>query len=251
MKRKKNAVAPDRESKFRGVRTTESNNENDSITPGKKRFYHFTRPLHLPSIVHRGIDRGEVPLTFLHAINYPWLTTNPDRDGIKPILESMGQGSDDLPHLASKTGVRLEIELDEHDPSLVMWQPYAKRLRIRDWFYQRLTEQPQWGSEWHVYRGVIPFDKVTAAYFPATGVTLTPEQVKSQYGAGDQDIEVCQPFVVWVSEAEALSMTQKDFDVGEDRALFEVLMHSQCPPQSIGALRQYAKAVKHMLANAA
>jgi hypothetical protein len=210
----------------------------------KKRFYHFTRPIHLPSIVHRGIDRGEVPVTFLHAINFPWLTTNPEPLAISRILESMDQGSDVLPEHESKVGVRLEIEMDEHDSKLMRWQSYASQLRIRKEFYDRLTTIPRWGMEWHVYRGVIGFENVTGAYFPATGKTLTAEELKQRYGSGEQNIKITHAPVVWVTESSALSLKAKDFDLASDPIVVQLFMREANPPTTVGELRTFARRVK-------
>ncbi len=87
-----------------------------------QRLYHFTSIFALPGIVREGISNGEVAVTPVHVVNFPWFTSD-------FAVEAQTDWVCDSQH---KLALRLEVEFHRGDECLVRWRDYANQLRVRD-----------------------------------------------------------------------------------------------------------------------
>lgn len=69
------------------------------------RLYHYTHILHLAGIARDGISRGEVAVTPVHVLNFPWFTSE----------FALRAQEDWLGFNRGKRTLRLEVEFDEND----------------------------------------------------------------------------------------------------------------------------------------
>jgi hypothetical protein len=188
------------------------------------RLAHFTHIFYLAGIVREGIAKGEVPLSPVHVINFPWFTSDFTQDA-QLDWTSLFPG---------KTSLRLEVEFREDDERLVLWRDYAKRLRLRDDWYRDLTGPHLNRNErsWRVYRGVVPFTWITGAYFQPLRERLTPDTLReaaeliAPLNIQGRSVLPCQH----LTEAEALTMSHDERMAGYSEpvraALADVLNHS-------------------------
>jgi hypothetical protein len=131
---------------------------------------HYTSIFSLGGIVQDGISIGEVPVTPIHVVNFPWFTSEFSQDGQE----------DWVGRCRSKLDLRLEVEFRDNDQRLVRWREYAKRLRVRDDCYEKLTKPRMAinGRNWFVYRGVVPFEWITVAYFHPCHERVSPADLR-------------------------------------------------------------------------
>jgi len=129
-------------------------------------IFHFTGIFALAGIVRAGIAHGEVAVTPVHVIDFPWFTSD---------FAHAGQ-SDWVGSIRSKLALRLEVVFDQKDQQLARWRDYAKRLKLRADWYEELTgpNVANNGRAWYVYRGVVPFDRVTCGYYHPCHERVTP-----------------------------------------------------------------------------
>lgn len=130
-------------------------------------LYHYTDVFRLAGIARAGISKGEVAVTPVHVVNFPWFTSE----------FSLRAQEDWIGYNRSKRTLRLEVKFDESDERLVQWREYARRLRLTDEWYEKMTgpNVSLNGRTWFVFRGIVPFEWVKTAYFHPTNerVNLT------------------------------------------------------------------------------
>ena len=131
---------------------------------------HYTHVLTLAGIACDGIKHGEVPVTRVHVVNYPWFTSEFSQDAQEAWVGNQ----------RSKRTLRLEVDFPDRDERLVRWRDYAKTLRVQQGWYDALTgpNVAQKGRSWFVYRGVVPFDWIKGAYFHSCRQRLTPDDLR-------------------------------------------------------------------------
>lgn len=111
------------------------------------KLYHFTSEMHFEHIKKTGLSRGDVPLSPMGGINYPWLTRDPERK-----KQSWSFGS-----VVDKQEVRITVEIPMPDENLITWSTLAEKEGVDRGWYAALNEAGGGGAEdWYVYRGVIP-----------------------------------------------------------------------------------------------
>ena len=135
------------------------------------RLYHFTCPLHAPTILREGITRGDNPTSPVQGFNSPWLTTD-------PVPENQAwAGADSRPLFADKTTVRLTVEVPDEGFDLVHWPEfaskhiapeYARALATsggdaNSWYFSTTTIRPEWITEIALREDVA--DEVTRMLF--------------------------------------------------------------------------------------
>src|SRR5690242_9515965 len=111
---------------------------------------HYTHILKLANIVREGIAKGEIAVTPVDVINFPWFTSEFSQNAQEGWVGING----------AKLTLRLEVEFSKHDERLVRWRDYAARLRVRDDWYKKTTGPKVAinGRTWFIYRGVVPFE---------------------------------------------------------------------------------------------
>jgi hypothetical protein len=116
-------------------------------------LYHFTRRSALPGILHNGLTKGDVPLDLNTGINAVCLTVrdSPPRQA----LRNGQSGADD------KTGIRIAVEVDPHDPALLRWKHFPVRFKVDTRFFRALNRGIE-GSpvyDWYVYLATLPTER--------------------------------------------------------------------------------------------
>src|SRR5690348_12292369 len=110
---------------------------------------HYTHIFKLANIVQEGIAKGEIAVTPVDVINFPWFTS-----------EFSQNAQEDWANInPAKLTLRLDVEFSKNDERLVRWRDYATRLRIRDDWYEKTTGRRVAlnGRTWFVYRGMVAF----------------------------------------------------------------------------------------------
>lgn len=111
------------------------------------RFYHFTYPYRVSSILMEGLDTGDVPLSISSGFNAPWVTRDPNPMNQMWTGFSNGKG---------KSGARLIVDIPDDDPNLLWWPAVASAFNVEDWWYKALDRTGGGGSDnWYIYKGVI------------------------------------------------------------------------------------------------
>ena len=105
------------------------------------KLYHFTRECYLPSILNRGLDHGEVPLTGTESVNGISLTQQETR----PFGGSYAA-------LNKPLTWRLTVDLEPND-RLIRWRYLPAVIRMDRVLWKRLQGEPYL---WWVYFGTIP-----------------------------------------------------------------------------------------------
>jgi hypothetical protein len=184
---------------------------------------HYTHIMPLPRIVQDGIAKGEVTITPIHVLNFPWFTSEFSQDAQE----------DWVRFTPSKRTLRLEVEFPEDDERLVRWRDYAKRLRLRADLYERMTgpNTGRNGRTWFVYRGVVPFDWVTNAYFHPCHERLTQADLRRAaeiFAPWALQSGPCLP-CIHLTEDQALALSHDDRQAGHSKpvaaALRDVAAH--------------------------
>ena len=114
------------------------------------RLYHYTATEHLPYILWEGLRKGEVPITFRRVRNAVWFTsdTDPSGHGLSDnhILTSAEKAIMGVPahihaRFPDKRAVRITVDIDDSDPKLSKWTPWAMRetASLKKW-RRRLNE---------------------------------------------------------------------------------------------------------------
>lgn len=180
------------------------------------RLAHFTRIFSLAGIVREGISKGEVAISPVYVINFPWFTSEFSQEA----------QVDWVSYTSDKTALRLEVEFGEQDDRLVLWRDYAKRLGVREDWYRSLTAPNLKRNErsWRVYRGVVPFDWIKGAYFHPLRERLTPDDLR-------QAAELVAPLYVQsvnppcrhLTETEALALSHDEWMAGNSRPVFAAM----------------------------
>mgnify|MGYP005822197333 CR=1 FL=1 len=114
-------------------------------------YYHFTSEANLPSIMHSGIWRGDVPISPEGGFQAPWLTINPN-----PRQQQWTMGG-------AKAGVRLTVEIpDDDDVNTLPWMELARDAETPEWWLDALNQSGGGGQhDWFVFMGVIKPEWIT------------------------------------------------------------------------------------------
>lgn len=115
------------------------------------KLYHFTSEFHLPGITQNGLIRGDVPTSPTGGFNAVWLTRNH-----KAANQGWDKGSG-----INKTGVLLQVDIDESDKNLIKWTDALKIYNVEPWWAEALNKTGGNGQDdWYIYTGLIPPDKI-------------------------------------------------------------------------------------------
>jgi hypothetical protein len=212
---------------------------------------HFTNIFPLAGIVRNGISDGEIAVTPVHVVNFPWFTSEFSRDAQEDwVGENRG-----------KLALRLEVEFREDDERLVRWRDYAKRLRLRGDWYEKMTgpHVGRNGRDWYVYRGIVPFDGITVAYFHPCRERVTPADLRraaeiiAPLNIGSAPALPCRH----LTEEEALTLSHDDRMAGHsapiDAALDDVGTHRRLrflPLPRAASFLEYVQAAADMYRDA-
>ncbi|MDB4278131.1 hypothetical protein N9917_00875 [Deltaproteobacteria bacterium] len=115
-------------------------------------FYHFTSRLYLPTILRKGIQKGDVATSPDMGFNAPWLTTNADYNAQGWCRSSF----------LDKTEVRLSVEIPDNDPNLWTWAKLIKEYEMDEFWVEALSIKiGQNPSHWFIYMGGISPMRIT------------------------------------------------------------------------------------------
>ena len=206
---------------------------------------HYTQILSLAGIVRDGISNGEVSVTPAHIVNFPWFTSEFSQDAQEDwVCDNRG-----------KRTLRLEVEFRENDERLVRWRDYARRLRLRDDWYEKMTGPRVAinGRTWFVYCGVVPFDWVNGAYCHPYHEWVPPENLRqaaeliAHLNIGTAPALPCRH----LTEEEALTLSHDERIGGHSApvraALDDVAAHRKGRFLNVPPAASFLEYVKHMV----
>jgi hypothetical protein len=114
------------------------------------KLYHYTRRVTLPNILREGLSRGDVPLDRSTGINAPCLTVmDTPPHGVFCTRETGAY---------NKAGVRITVEIDPADSSLLRWKHFPDRFNVDRRFFRMLNSICKVGNpvyDWYIYLGRI------------------------------------------------------------------------------------------------
>jgi hypothetical protein len=180
-------------------------------------LYHFTFVYSLPGILREGIANGEVAVTPVHVLNFPWFTSDFSQEAQE----------DWVFFNRAKRTLRLEVAFPTGDERLVRWRDYARQLQLRSDWYTTTTGPRVAANErtWFLYRGTVPFDWIKAGFFFPCHQRLTPADLR-------QAAEILAPLNVrshpclpchHITEEEALALSQEARAAGHSQPVASAL----------------------------